>query len=47
LPGLAAGSVHVVVTDPPYGLEFMSQDWDAPWRADRGGLMTPVMIAFD
>lgn len=25
-----------MVTDPPYGLEFMGQDWDAPWRSDRG-----------
>jgi site-specific DNA-methyltransferase (adenine-specific) len=26
--------VHAVVTDPPYGLEFMGQDWDAPWAGD-------------
>lgn len=25
-------SVHAVVTDPPYGLEFMGKDWDAPWK---------------
>lgn len=24
-------SVDAVVTDPPYGLEFMGKDWDAPW----------------
>lgn len=36
LPGLPAGSVHAVVTDPPYGLEFMSRDWDAPWRTGNG-----------
>jgi len=23
---------HAVVTDPPYGLEFMGKEWDAPWR---------------
>ena len=23
---------HAVVTDPPYGLEFMGKDWDAPWK---------------
>lgn len=21
-----------IVTDPPYGLEFMGKEWDAPWR---------------
>jgi site-specific DNA-methyltransferase (adenine-specific) len=26
-------SVDAIVTDPPYGLEFMSKDWDAPWKA--------------
>ena len=34
LPSVPAASVHAVVTDPPYGLEFMGQDWDAPWRSD-------------
>lgn len=24
-----------IVTDPPYGLEFMGKDWDAPWKSDR------------
>lgn len=24
-------SVDAVVTDPPYGLEFMGKKWDAPW----------------
>src|SRR5579864_4731853 len=23
---------HAVVTDPPYGLEFMGKAWDAPWK---------------
>lgn len=23
---------HAIVTDPPYGLEFMGQEWDAPWK---------------
>lgn len=31
LPG---ASVDAVVTDPPYGLEFMGKGWDAPWRGD-------------
>lgn len=25
-------SVDAVVTDPPYGLEFMGSEWDAPWK---------------
>ena len=25
-------SIDAVVTDPPYGLEFMGKDWDAPWK---------------
>lgn len=28
LPGIASGSVDAVVTDPPYGLEFMGKEWD-------------------
>jgi DNA modification methylase len=30
---LGDGSVDAVVCDPPYGLEFMGKDWDAPWRS--------------
>jgi len=26
------GSVDVVCVDPPYGLEFMGKQWDAPWK---------------
>ena len=29
------GSVDAVVCDPPYGLEFMGKDWDAPWKDSR------------
>ena len=32
---LEESSVDAVVTDPPYGLEFMGKDWDAPWKTDR------------
>jgi site-specific DNA-methyltransferase (adenine-specific) len=35
LPTLEAGSVDAVVTDPPYGLEFMNAEWDklaGDWR---------------
>jgi hypothetical protein len=30
---LPDASVDSVVTDPPYGLEFMGKDWDAPWKS--------------
>lgn len=29
-------SVDAVVTDPPYGLEFMGREWDAPWQSGAG-----------
>ena len=29
---LPDASVDSVVTDPPYGLEFMGKEWDAPWK---------------
>lgn len=32
---LPDNSVDAVVTDPPYGLEFMGKEWDAPWKDDR------------
>ncbi len=32
---LAVASVDAIVTDPPYGLEFMGKEWDAPWKTDR------------
>jgi hypothetical protein len=35
-PTLPAGSVDAVVCDPPYGLEFMGKEWDAPWRKGAG-----------
>lgn len=31
LSTLPDASVDAVVTDPPYGLEFMGKEWDAPW----------------
>jgi DNA modification methylase len=34
LAEMDAESVDAVVCDPPYGLEFMGKDWDAPWRGD-------------
>ena len=29
---LPDASVDSIVTDPPYGLEFMGKEWDAPWK---------------
>jgi hypothetical protein len=29
-------SIDAIVTDPPYGLEFMGRNWDAPWKAGEG-----------
>jgi site-specific DNA-methyltransferase (adenine-specific) len=40
-----AESVDAVVCDPPYGLEFMGKDWDAPWkdtRTDKRGVIDPA-----
>jgi DNA modification methylase len=39
MASLEADSVDAVVTDPPYGLEFMGKGWDAfrPAIANRGG----------
>lgn len=35
---LQDNSVDAVVTDSPYGLEFMQKSWDAPWKnADANG----------
>jgi len=31
LRALPDASVDAVVTDPPYGLEFMGKEWDRPW----------------
>ena len=36
MPTLEAESVDAVVTDPPYGLEFMGKEWDA-FRAGKNG----------
>jgi DNA modification methylase len=33
LAEMDAESVDAVVCDPPYGLEFMGKDWDAPWKS--------------
>ena len=32
MKALPDNSIGAVVTDPPYGLSFMGEDWDAPWK---------------
>ena len=46
LPTLPTGSVSAVVTDPPYGLDFMHKAWDSFDRSPRkvkgtGGTQAP------
>ena len=41
LRGWPDNSVDSIVTDPPYGLEFMGKEWDAPWRETSGGFSAP------
>jgi DNA modification methylase len=36
LPTMPADSVAAVITDPPYGLEFMGRAWDRPWKTVDG-----------
>jgi DNA modification methylase len=41
---LADASIDAVVCDPPYGLEFMGKEWDAPWKT-QGTVVTDVAAA--
>ena len=41
---LPEASVHAVVTDPPYGLEFMGKEWDAPWKQSGTVLDDPASV---
>jgi site-specific DNA-methyltransferase (adenine-specific) len=34
MAGMDPESVDAVVTDPPYGLEFMGKEWDRLWQTD-------------
>lgn len=42
---LPDNSVDAVVTDPPYGLEFMGKDWDAPWKKPGADVGRGVKVA--
>ncbi|MCH8048933.1 site-specific DNA-methyltransferase, partial [Patescibacteria group bacterium] len=37
MKGMEENSVDTVITDPPYGLEFMGKDWDKFKRINTGG----------
>lgn len=39
---LPAASVDAIVTDPPYGIEFMGKAWDAPWRTGHAPSAAPA-----
>lgn len=44
LARLGDASVDAVVTDPPYGLEFMGKEWDAPWKAEGAVVTDPASV---
>lgn len=39
---LQPNTFHAVVTDPPYGLEFMGKEWDAPWKNNGAVIKDPA-----
>jgi site-specific DNA-methyltransferase (adenine-specific) len=39
---LPDSSVHAVITDPPYGLEFMGNEWDSPWKQSGAVIKDPA-----
>jgi DNA modification methylase len=41
---LPDSSVDAVVTDPPYGLEFMGKGWDAPWKQAGDVIADPASV---
>ena len=41
---LPDASVDDVVTEPPYGLELMGKEWDAPWKADGSVVADPASV---
>ena len=51
MPKMEAGSVDLLVTDPPYGLSFMGKDWDRAvpsvdvWKAALR-VLKPAAFAF-
>jgi DNA modification methylase len=41
---LPENSIDAIVTDPPYGLEFMGKDWDAPWKQAGDVIADPATV---
>ncbi len=41
---LPDASVDAIITDPPYGLEFMGKDWDAPWKQLGDAIEDPASV---
>jgi DNA modification methylase len=39
---LPDNSIDSIVTDPPYGLEFMGKEWDAPWKQTGAVIKDPA-----
>jgi DNA modification methylase len=44
MASLPDASIDAVVTDPPYGLEFMGKEWDAPWRTTGDVVTDPADV---
>jgi len=44
LKSLPDNSIDSIVTDPPYGLEFMGKEWDAPWKNSGTVLIDPSEV---
>ena len=44
LKTLPDNSIDSIVTDPPYGLEFMGKEWDAPWKNTGTVLNDPSVV---
>ena len=44
MQGMPENSVDAIVCDPPYGLEFMGKDWDAPWKQAGSVLSDPASV---
>jgi site-specific DNA-methyltransferase (adenine-specific) len=38
------GTIDAIVTDPPYGLEFMGKGWDAPWKSSGDVIADPSSV---
>lgn len=44
MKSLGDSTIDSIVSDPPYGLEFMGKDWDAPWKSQGTVLDDPAEV---